>query len=853
MLYTLETFAEFTFNDSILINHSETFVQYFNRYLQDADVEVKIEAASSFTNFLSFINEEKYIMKYQQGFPVLINILIEAVKSDVERGLKMVVSIDSLVKSHPKFVRDSLDTLLDVFTEMAREKSLSSGLRNSALLTLVSLATTNSAAIKKSAKFINMTIPTLFAIIAEQPDDLTEWLRSEDNHELSSQSVQATCIENFSRLNEALGSKFMLQNTIKLAFMSISSGSWKEKYAGLMALAMLFEGSKKHFESELRNFIELLVPTLSFANPKVLYASMTCIALLTSEFSPELQTEFHASILPPVIHILQAAPEDKLKLRAISCMINFFRELLEVDEEDREFLDKYTEPVMESLISLFELSLQKGQMAIVEEIVSLISILAAIRAEKFSAYYTRLMPGLKSIVFNTPNDTEANNKVRALTISTLGYVLASHRANPQAIEADIVEIIQYLVGLQKTLAADDGQHKSILEVYEVMVGALKEKFLPFIEPVIEQTIQCAKRDINFVVEDHLGGAASGKTEKGDKQVMIDLKILGGQKLISMNHNNLEQKVVAFDMMRQLAKVLGKHLRPHLTQLSTLIFEHLDYTFSSIIREHCAKSLKHLMGVCTLEKEAQELFELFAPKLLKTAEQFLKIENDEKSYLILKNLKASAEQLKTSQLKEEIVAQWFNVLKASLLVCKNRKEEILKEYDGNVAGLDEEQREDFETEFATPNMLMHNVMDTAALLLKHYKSKYEKVIVDELGYYFYQKSKEFHVEDELHYATCFYAELFNNCSQTYVDQGYQIVLDTVLPPLSKTEDTNFQQTGSFLLGVLAKKCNRLQFSPYLEASLALLTRYLGEPDAQSEDKKVRTETVLGAFGKICKLR
>lgn len=800
MLYTLETFAEFTFNDTILVNHSEQFITYFNRYLNDTDKDVKIEAASSFTNFLSFINEEKYIMKYQQGFPVMIDILIEAVKNDTDRGLKMVNSIDSLVKSHPKFVRESLDRLLDVFTEMAKERSLSTGLRNAALLTLVSIATTNAAAIKKSAKFINMTIPSLFQIISEQPDDLTEWLKSEDNHELSSQSVQATAIENFSRLNEALGAKFMLQNTIKIAFLSISTGNWKEKYAGLMSLAMLFEGSKSHFESELNNFINLLAPTLSFANPKVLYASMTCIALLTTEFSPELQTDHHASILPPVINILQNAEEPKLKLRSISCMINFFRELLEVDEEERSFLDQYTGQVMEILITLFEGALVNKQTSIVEEIVSLISILAAIRAEKFSEYYTRLMPGLKSIVFNTPNDTEANNKIRSLTISTLGYVLASHRANPQVIEADIVEIIQYLVVLQKSLASDDSQHKSILEVYEVMVGALREKFLPFIEPIIEQTLQCARRDINFVVEDHLGSNTAGKGEKNEKQVMIDLKILGGQKLISMNHNNLEQKVVAFDMMRQLAKVLGKNLRPYLKELSTIIYEHLDYTFSSIIREYCCKSLKHLMNVCTLESEAQEIFELFAPKLLKTAEQFLKIENDEKSYLILKNLKESVEQLKTTQLRDDIMSQWFNLLKTALLVCKNRKEEVLKQYDNNVSKLDEEEREDFEADFAVPNMLMHVVMDTSTLFMKMYKSKYEKVIVDELGFYFYQRSKEFVVEDEIHYSTCFYAEMFNNCSQSIVEQGYSIVLDTVLPILEKTEDINFQQTGSFLLGV-----------------------------------------------------
>lgn len=275
-------------------------------------------------------------------------------------------------------------------------------------------------------------------------------------------------------------------------------------------------------------------------------------------------------------------------------------------------------------------------------------MLAAISADKFAKFYHMLMPGLKTLLFNTPNDNDSRNKLRTLTISTLGYVIASYREKPQDIEADILMIMKYLVDLQNTLAADDSQHKAILEVYEVLVGSLKEKFLPFMDAVVDQTLKCASRDINLAVEDHLGGATQKKTnDKGDQQIIVDLKILGGQKVISMNHNSLEQKVIAFDMIRQLAKVLKKHLRPYLERLSETVFSHLEYRFSSAIREFCFKCLKHLMGVCSTEQEAQQLFEKFAPVLLNQATAFLTIENDEKSHSILKHLKQAAESLKTS--------------------------------------------------------------------------------------------------------------------------------------------------------------------------------------------------------------
>lgn len=149
---------------------------------------------------------------------MLIEILIEAVKSDEERGLKMINSLDMLIKSHPRFVKDSLDKLLDVFTEMAAEKCLAASLRIAAMLTIISIATKNAATVKKSKVFCDKTLQTFLNILTEQPDDVVEWLKSEDNHELSTNSVQATAVENFSRLNEALGPKFMLQKIIKLAF-----------------------------------------------------------------------------------------------------------------------------------------------------------------------------------------------------------------------------------------------------------------------------------------------------------------------------------------------------------------------------------------------------------------------------------------------------------------------------------------------------------------------------------------------------------------------------------------------------------------------------------------------------------
>jgi Importin repeat len=852
VLYTLQTFAEYSFNPDLLQKFSQEFAKYFAQYLSDADKEVQFEAASAFTTFLSYIESNKGIAEYATAFPTLLNLLVSAVQSDEEKGRKMVHAIEELIRFHPKFVKDHIDQLLNIFTEIAGERSLKLSVRNAGMTALSTMAAVHSAALKKTALFTDKTIPVLMRVITEQPDDLTEWLTSTDKHELSNNSVQAAAAETFARFNTEIGAKFMLQKTINRAGEFILKDNWKEKYAGLITLSMLFEGCREHFESDLPNFVNLITPCL-IGHPKVQFAAMTCIALLGSEFTPELQINYHHQIVPIVGDILNNSDVPvKLRMQSVSMFVNFFRDLLEQgDEDEYTFLDTYTTPIMGALLKLFDDGVRTSKMELVDEVVNLISILAALRQTKFAEYYPTLMPVLKKLVFELPNNTDANNKLRALAISCVGYVIASYMDRPQEIESDIIEMMQNLVGLQDTIAEDDVQNKAIIEAYLVMVGALQTKFLPFLEPVARHLLRNSNKDIKFSVEDQLTDTDSKgiqTNEKGEKQFVVDMKLMGGKKVISMNHNILDMKITAFEGIKRLCADMKTHMAPYAEQIIQVLKTHITFKLSNPIRENCYKTVKHLMGVFTAEEDKAKVFNMFAPDMLDFAKGFLTLQNSEKSYHVLKHLKAAGEQLKAPLIAPAIVESWLEVLKQATTVCEICKKEVIKEA-GNLEKLDEDEREDFETNFAEPNMLMHVVMDTCALLMKLYRQQIEDRILN-LGGYFYSKSTNFVVEDEIHYAVMFYAELFNNCSKGIVDKGYQTVLDICLPHIEKTTDINFQQTGSFLVGILAKNCDRQQFGPYLERALSLFYRLLGEVDAKSDEKKERTETIVGAYGKVC---
>lgn len=73
-----------------------------------------------------------------------------------------------------------------------------------------------------------------------------------------------------------------------------------------MAISMIFTGCKEHFEGDLENLTKLIIPTIQSQHPKVLYASMTAIALLSEEFTPDVQEKHCQQILTKAANIISS-------------------------------------------------------------------------------------------------------------------------------------------------------------------------------------------------------------------------------------------------------------------------------------------------------------------------------------------------------------------------------------------------------------------------------------------------------------------------------------------------------------------------------------------------------------------
>jgi hypothetical protein len=91
--------------------------------------------------------------------------MIEAIKSDEEYGSRILQSMADLTAKHPAFLKDFLERILEIYTEIVAADGLSNTLRSSALDNIVELASAQTAPIKKSKNFAQKTLGILLSTL----------------------------------------------------------------------------------------------------------------------------------------------------------------------------------------------------------------------------------------------------------------------------------------------------------------------------------------------------------------------------------------------------------------------------------------------------------------------------------------------------------------------------------------------------------------------------------------------------------------------------------------------------------------------------------------------------------------
>jgi hypothetical protein len=94
-MYIFELLSEYHLPQDQIVSNSDQFIQLFTGCLKDESADVKVAALKAIAAFLSKIEDESVVLKYQSIMDFLLDVVIEVLRQDEDRGK---ASLESLIE-----------------------------------------------------------------------------------------------------------------------------------------------------------------------------------------------------------------------------------------------------------------------------------------------------------------------------------------------------------------------------------------------------------------------------------------------------------------------------------------------------------------------------------------------------------------------------------------------------------------------------------------------------------------------------------------------------------------------------------------------------------------------------------
>lgn len=112
------------------------------------------------------------------------------------------------------------------------------------------------------------------------------------------------------RLANKLGGAAILPPTFNWLPRMLSSSAWRDRHAALMAVSAISEGCRDQMIGELDKILELVVPAVRDAHPRVRWAGCNALGQMSTDFAGEMQEKNHKIVLSSIIPVLES-PEPR--------------------------------------------------------------------------------------------------------------------------------------------------------------------------------------------------------------------------------------------------------------------------------------------------------------------------------------------------------------------------------------------------------------------------------------------------------------------------------------------------------------------------------------------------------------
>ncbi|KAF8521902.1 ARM repeat-containing protein [Hysterangium stoloniferum] len=412
----------------------------------------------------------------------------------------------------------------------------------------------------------------------EEAQGLKEWLDADPANDPSDEFYPHVYEESLDRLACALGGKVLLPHAFQYIPGMLKSHEWRIRHAGLMAVAVVGEGTHKVMANELSEVVGLVLPMFNDPHPRVRWAASQCLGQLCTDLEEIIQERFHREIFSVLIPALEA-PEARVHAHAASAFINV------CEGVERQTLLPYLEAIVRRLLAMLQ---PTSPGWVQEQAVTTLAMVADVSEETFRTYYSSIMPLMMNVLRNAHGVEHRRLRCKAMECAGLIAIAVGR----DTFRPDSQEFVELLMRLQNgPMDPEDTMLPQYLSAtWAKVCQALGPEFEPYLPVVMPPLLHGAavKADVSIFDSEEEEGVPA------DREGYETVEVEGQQ--IGIKTASIEEKCHAFEMLVIHCSTIGAKFSPWLPQVLQLVLPGLRFIFHDGVREAAALLIPMLL-VC----------------------------------------------------------------------------------------------------------------------------------------------------------------------------------------------------------------------------------------------------------------
>ena len=866
-LYILSDIFSFAYDE--LKEGIPLFLSKFKIYFSSNLLSLKANTVDCVTELLCNVSTKKEKKQFKE---IIFNIL-ETTKICLEQkdeeNIKICLdSLEDLATRVPEILRKNFENIYILTGKIYEEKNFDEKVREIGFDILITILEKYPTIIDDNK--LQILVQSLFKYSMELDQTIDdEWLHPNITSFITDEFIPEHKLDVscsylsrlFKKISEEKMMKITSQNIMDLINHS-SEKDWKYKYIAYISVAEIMSYIKEL--NTIEKLISLILSDLNNPNVKIQYASLFCIAELSSIHNPDFQNDYHKKVVLQTIQILSQSTCLRVQLECCDVLDCFIEHMTNSDAA------LYLKDSLEILFKIFMKNdtecappLREGILDVVQEFINATE-------DEFKQYSDQCLQLLLKYLGEILNKNINKNLIGPLleTISCIGPL------SPELFKTHLDIIVNTLIQINLNLSSFTENIAEYLEsTWEKIIPNLKQTNSDKIPQIISSLINLIQKNPEMSISSNPENKFDIKSffDEDNEEENIEKKEIKKKEIKTSETEEFSIFIKILNEFLQNCKQFC--LLEQINNLIPISLKLIKYPNSDIQCE-ISKTLGLIIEILSIKAENINNIHNYSKNFIAEITTQLLKENDfivitsllDSMKEIIKNTKLFLTTQEINELTQNIL-KVFDIVESSRIAKLKQKEETEEEYQRNKGNKDNKVYSDDEEDSASKDEEINeldeqideieNVLTSfseffGVLFDTHKKYTLEfvdKIIKEYLPKYFKDNSSNF----EKNLGVLLVGDMAEYLTQDIIGNIWDDIC-TILIKYSNHKDDEVRNSACYGLGAFAKSTKN-NFEKYYKNIITALVEAINLPidkNLSKDDKNTKQfakDNAVSALGKI----